>query len=86
MTQRDPSDSPRRVPIGIRLKVRDELGRELVYAHRWDAVEEETKPGQRGVWLSTGTTGDDGQGVRAEVEVHVGIYNPDGPPDKEPTR
>lgn len=66
----------RKVPIGIRLKVRDAVGRELVYAHRWDAVEEETEPGQRGVWVTTGLTGPDADGIRAEVEVHVGLYQP----------
>jgi len=71
------------VPVGVRLRVRDAFGREVVYAHRWDAVPRETAPGQKGMRISAGATGLDAEGVRGECEVHIGIYSPDGPPKFE---
>jgi hypothetical protein len=68
------------IPVGVRLRVRDGFGRESVYAHRWEAVQRETAPGQKGMWIVTGITDPDVDGVRAECEVHIGIYSPDGPP------
>jgi hypothetical protein len=62
---------PARVPLEVKLTVRDILGRESVYAGTWAVVESE--PGAKGLTLQTGMTNHDLDGVRAEVSVRIGL-------------
>lgn len=62
------------IPLEIRIRVRDQFGRERSYAHRWDAVEADRpgSGGSAGMTLTTAYT--DGPGsVSAEATVRVGI-------------
>ena len=63
--------TPVRVPLEVRLGVRDCYGRESVYAGTWEVVE--TEPGAKGLTLQTGLTNVDLDGVRGEVKIRVGL-------------
>jgi hypothetical protein len=66
-------DEPRpyRIPLEVKLTVRDCYGRESFYSGTWQVVESE--PGQKGLLLQTGLTNQDLDGVRAEVEIRIGL-------------
>lgn len=80
MTQRDESESPAkevvsRIPLEIKLKIRDAYGREKAYTYVWEAIEQRApgSAGSSGITVTTGMTDHGSAGVRAECEVRVGL-------------
>lgn len=62
---------PQRVPLEVRISVRDCYGREAWHTGTWEVVESE--PGAKGLTVQTGVTNNDLDGVRAQVEIRVGL-------------